>query len=114
VVLAEHAAEVAAAEEDRAGAAPAAQAVLLPKGREVRRDDRQPPHAAESGLIAEPVDLAQARADATAILEQRERAMGAVVELAGRVERKVGRLVVAHVRSVTLPDLEVTRVAQRR
>jgi hypothetical protein len=72
-----------------------------------------PSHPAQPGLIAEPVDLAQARADAATIRQQREPAAGAVVELAGRVEREVGRLVVAHAGSVARGELEVTRVGQR-
>ena len=108
MVLAEDAAKVAAAEEDRPGAPLATQAVLLPEVREVRRDDGQPPDAAQPRLIAEPIDLAQARADAAAILEQRERPLDAIVKLTGRVEREIGRLVAAHVSSVAPPELEVT------
>jgi hypothetical protein len=82
--------------------------------REVRRDHGVPPHAAQPRLIAEPVDLAQARADAAAILEQRERAASPRFELAGRVEPEVGRSPVGHVRSVAPGELEVTRVGQRQ
>jgi hypothetical protein len=99
--------------EDRARTAHAAQTVLLPEVREVRRDDRMPPNPAQSGLVAEPVDLAQPWADPAAVLEERECAPGAIVELAGCVEREVGRLVVAHVRSLAPSELEVTRVATR-
>jgi hypothetical protein len=54
------------------------------------------------------IDLAQARADAAAILEQRKRALGAVVELAERMERKVRGLPVAHVGSLARREADVT------
>jgi hypothetical protein len=113
VVLAEDAAQIAAAEEDRARAAHAAQAVLLTEMSEVRRDNRVAPHPAQPRLIAEPIDLAQPRADAAAILEQRERALGAIVELARGVEREVGRAPVVHANSLAPSEPEVTRVAKR-
>jgi uncharacterized protein (DUF1800 family) len=73
VVLAEHAAQVAAAEEDRSRAAATAQAVLLAEVREVRSDDGVTPDAAQPRPVGEPVDLAQARADQAATLEQAKR-----------------------------------------
>jgi hypothetical protein len=68
--------------------------------------------AAQPGLVVEPVDLAQAWADAAAIFEQRERALCAFAELAGGVEREVGRMVIAHVRSLARRRPEVTRVVR--
>ena len=114
MVLAEDAAQVAAAEEDRARAAHAAQAVLLPEVREVRCDDRVPADAAQARLVAESIHFAQPRADAAAVpLEKRERSLGAIAELAGRVEREVGRLPVFDADSLAPREPEVTRVAKR-
>src|SRR5690348_5823193 len=62
-VLAEHAPQVAAGEEDRARAVLAAQAILLTEMREMRGDDRLPADRAQAALIGEAVDLAQLRAD---------------------------------------------------
>ena len=112
MVLAEDAAQVAAAEEDRARAARAAQAVLLAEVREVRGDDGVAAHPAQPGLIVEPVHPAQARADTAAILQQRQRPPGALAKLAGRVEGEIGRLGV-HAVSVPPGDPQVTRVVDR-
>ena len=64
-VLAEHAAEVALAEEDRAGAVPAPQAILLAMMGKGTADDRQPPSAAvgSRAVVLAPVGMALARAD---------------------------------------------------
>ena len=70
MVLAEDAAEVAAGEEDRPRAAPAAEAVLLAEVREVGGDHRVPPDRAETGDVGSTVDLAAARADEAALAEQ--------------------------------------------
>jgi hypothetical protein len=53
-VLAEHAPQVAAGEEDRARAVPASQAILLTEMREVRGDDRLAADRAQTALAAEP------------------------------------------------------------
>ncbi|HEY3189476.1 MAG TPA: hypothetical protein VGJ70_18460, partial [Solirubrobacteraceae bacterium] len=69
-VLAEDAAQVAAAEEDRSRAAPAAQAVLFAEVREVRRDRRPAADFAEPALVGQSVDRALARADPARSAEQ--------------------------------------------
>jgi len=77
-VLAEHAPQVAAGEEDRARAVLAAQAILLTEMREMRGDDRLPADRAQAALIGEPVDLAQPRANPAPVRpEQPERQLGA-------------------------------------
>ena len=81
--------------------------------REVRGYDGVPRHAAQPHLIAEPIDLAQARADAATLLKQCKRPLGPVLELAGRVKREVGGLVVTHERSVA-PLGSKSRVALMR
>ena len=70
-------------------------------------------HSAQPWLIAEPVDLAQPRADAAAIREQRERAARPLFELAGGVEREVRGRPLMHVRSLAPSEPEVTRVGKR-
>jgi hypothetical protein len=70
VVLAKDAAQVAAAEEDRAGAVTPAQAVLLAEMREVRGDDRPAADRAEAYHVLAPVDLAAARTDDAARSEK--------------------------------------------
>jgi hypothetical protein len=62
-VLTKRAAQITSAEEDRPGAAPAAQAVLLAEVREVRGHHRPPSDAAESALVGQAIDLAEARTD---------------------------------------------------
>jgi hypothetical protein len=73
VVLAEDAAQVAAAEEDGSRPAPASEAVLLAKVREVRAHHGVASHPAQTRLVTQPVDVAQARAHAAAIAQQLER-----------------------------------------
>ena len=73
MVLAEHAAQVATREEDRPRAASAAKAVLLTEVRKVGGDHRVPPDSAQTRDIGPTVDLAAARADDTALAEQRLR-----------------------------------------
>jgi hypothetical protein len=70
VVLAEHAAEVAAAEEDGAGAPAAAETVLLAEVREVRRHDGVAPDRAEPLYVRATIHLATAGADHAALPEQ--------------------------------------------
>jgi hypothetical protein len=78
VVLAEHTAQVAAGEEDRARAVPAAQAVLLPEVREVGGDHGLAADGAQPRVVGQAVHLAQPRADLTALNpEQGERLPGA-------------------------------------
>jgi hypothetical protein len=62
VVLAEHAAQVAAGEEDRARAVPPPQAVLLAKVREVRRNNSRAPDLTQALDVMQPVNPAQPRA----------------------------------------------------
>jgi hypothetical protein len=88
VVLAEHAAEVAHGEEDRAAALRAAQAVLLAEVREGRAHLGPAPDAADLGLVGQPVHLAVPGADPAAG-ELRHGLRGATGELAGR-EVEVG------------------------
>jgi hypothetical protein len=80
-----------------------------PEVREVERDHRGSPDAAQPELIAEPVDLAQPWADAAAIGERRKRPLRALVQFARAVEREVGRLEGAHARSLAPGEDEVTR-----
>ena len=68
VVLAEHTAQVAAGEEDRARAVPTPQAVLLPEVWEVGGDHGLAADGAQPLVVGQAVHLAQPRADATAIL----------------------------------------------
>jgi hypothetical protein len=104
------ASQVASAEEDRPGPTSPTETVLLAEVREVRRDYGMPPDATQPRLIVEPVDLAQARADATAGIEQGQRLFRALAQLAPGVQREVGRLMVAHVRSLAPQRIEVTGV----
>ena len=76
VVLAEDAAQVAAREEDRARAAPAAKAVLLAEVREVRGDDGAAADRAQALLVDAAVDLAAPRADDAARPEELEGLLG--------------------------------------
>jgi hypothetical protein len=63
VVLAEHAAQVAAGEEDGARAVPSPQAVLLAEVREVRRNNSRAPDPTQAFDVMQPVNPAQPRAD---------------------------------------------------
>jgi hypothetical protein len=67
VVLAEHAPQVAAGEEDGPGPLPAAEAVLLSEVRKVGADYRPSPDRAQPSVVGQPVDLAQARTDRASI-----------------------------------------------
>src|SRR6185437_15384081 len=67
VVLAEHAAQVAAGEEDRARAIPPPQAVLLAEMREMRCNDSRPPDPTQAFDVMQPVDPAQPRADTASV-----------------------------------------------
>src|SRR6185437_9600445 len=67
VVLAEHAAQVAAGEKDRARAIPPPKAVLLPEMREVRRNNSRTPDPTKAFDVTQPVNPAQPRADTAPI-----------------------------------------------
>jgi hypothetical protein len=83
VVLAKHAAQIAAAEEDRSGAALTAEAVLLAEVGEVGRHDGMPADCAEALDVVAPVNLAAARANDAARPEQLVRLRRASVDLGG-------------------------------
>jgi hypothetical protein len=84
---AEDAGEVAAREEDRARAAPAAQAVLLAEVREVRRDDGIAPNRAEPSDVCTAIDLAARRTNHATRAEKLVRFGGPLLQLA-----RVGQL----------------------
>ena len=76
VVLAEHAAQIAVREEDRARPVPSAKAVFLAEMRERAADDRVAAGLARGPAILEPIDTAVARACA-AVGERRQGALDA-------------------------------------
>ena len=110
-VLAEHAAQVAQPKEDRAGAVPATQAVLLAEVREGAGDDRVSARVAHARDVLEPVHVTVARTGA-AVLELAQGGPDAPLELAAAVEREIGRFeVLEHEASLWLDRL-VRRVPQ--
>jgi hypothetical protein len=63
IVLAVDATQIAAAEEHRPGAAPAAQHIFLAKMRTKRRNNRLPPDTALSRLVVQPISATRQRAE---------------------------------------------------
>ena len=63
-ILAEHAPQIAPAEEDCARSVPTPQAILLAEMRECARHPGKPAAFAYADLVVEPIDLAIARTDA--------------------------------------------------
>src|SRR5215468_4971841 len=62
-ILAEHAAQIAPTEKDRARPVPAAQAIFLAKMRKRAGHTREPSAFTHADLVVEPVDLTVTRAD---------------------------------------------------
>ena len=91
VVLAEDAAQVAPAEEDGSGAAPAAQAVFFAEVREVAGYDSVAAGLADREPVGQAVDVAVARAERT-IGQLGERLFGPASELARLMQAEIGRL----------------------
>ena len=90
-VLAEHAAQIAQAEENRPRAVPAAQTILLAEVGEGAGDDSVAPGVADQSLVLEPVDVAVARAG-TAVGQFGERRFGSRAELPTAGQLDIGRL----------------------
>lgn len=88
-VLAEDAAQVALGEENRAAAAPSAQAVLLTQVREVTADAGLASGAAGSGFTRQPVDAALARAG-LAGLQPRDGLRRPALKFAAVMEAEIG------------------------
>ncbi len=89
VVLAEDTTQVAVTEEDRSGAVPAAEAVLLAEVWEVAADHRVAAGLAERVPIREPIDVAIPGAD-PAGAERFERPLDTPGQLAAPVQREIG------------------------
>jgi hypothetical protein len=92
VVLAKDAAQIAAAEEDRARAPFPAQAALLAEVGEMGGHHGVSPDSAEARLVLEAVDLAEPRAHPAAPAQQVRGKRCPLAQLAGAVQRQIGRL----------------------
>jgi hypothetical protein len=95
-VLAKDAAQIAAGEEDRAGAVPAAEAVLLAEVRKMGGDDRVAADPAQSALVPEAVHGTQPGTHSARRTQQPQRTPRPLRKLARALKGNIGGRAGAH------------------